>query len=284
MPPARDERHARYSEVYDDIARADLETSLEHTAVRQARHVSLRRFVGDVRGARVLDIGSSHAALLQALDAQVKVAFDIALPYLREIGGDAGIHRVRGDAEALPFRPGAFDVIVLTDVLEHVLEPERVVNGIRRIATPDTRVIVEVPWQEDLSSYENAPWEFTHLRSFDMLGFVQLWAGFVIRRRRGTTPKLDVPPLFNSRWVPSRLLGFLTAWYTNDGVLVAREWDWRQRTLRALPRRERLLLLIYPPLVQQFELRLYQGSTAQRFVRLLEQWRRRRPRRRAARP
>lgn len=280
MPPALDDRHARYAQVYDDIARADLTTSLENTSVRRARHASLRAFIGSVRGKRVLDIGSSHAVLLRELDAELKVAFDIAIPYLREID-DADILRVCGDAEALPFKAGAFDVIVITDVLEHVLEPERVVAGILRIAAPETRIIVEVPWQEDLSSYADAPWEFTHLRSFDLLSFARLWAGFVIRRRRGTTPKLDVPPLFNSRWVPGRLIGFLAAWYTNDAHAVDREWEWRQRTLNALPRRERLLLILYPPLVQQFELRRYHGSAPQRFVKLLE---RRRSRRRRGQP
>ncbi len=42
-------------------------------------------------------------------------------------------------------------VTIIADILEHVLEPERGLEALYRIARADTRIIFQSPWEEDLS-------------------------------------------------------------------------------------------------------------------------------------
>jgi SAM-dependent methyltransferase len=274
-PP--DDEHARYRATYEQIATHDLAEPLEVASVRQARHDRLISFIGDVSGKRVLDIGSSHALYLRRLDAGFKVAFDIAYAYLEEAPRSDHLVAVCGDAEKLPFRAGFFDVIIISDVLEHLFDPDQLVARIRDIARTDTRVIVEVPWEEELSSYGDQQWEFTHLRKFDLYSFSDLWSGFEIVRRRASTPRLERPVFLQDRLpLPLSLLNFLRyAVYhrslPGNRSLGAAEYEWRRRLIQNLPRRERLLLLACKPLVHQFELRLFDGSPyPARYDRLLQ--------------
>jgi SAM-dependent methyltransferase len=209
-----------------------------------------------VRGKRVLDIGSSDGRYLRLLDAGQKVALDIALPFLHRIPHDSGILRVCADAENLPFAPHAFDVIIVSDVLEHVLDPERVVQRIRLLCRPETRLIVHVPWRDDLSKYADSPYEFTHLRSFDEYSFGLLFRDFSLVRERQTHPSLEEPIVFRLRpFLPLRLYDRLVDRYFHGG-LAEREYVWRKRWIAELPRRERLLLLVYPAKFRMCELRL----------------------------
>jgi SAM-dependent methyltransferase len=248
-----DDIRRRYFDNYEQVAVADLAEPLEPH--REARHARLVSFIGDVRGKRVLDIGSSNGLYLRRIDAGFKVAFDIALPYLRVIPATDNLAAVCGDAEKLPFRRGFFDVVILSDVLEHVLDPQAVVDAIARISHPGTRVIVEVPWEEDLSSYgEHSEWEFTHLRSFDLFSFSTLWSRFRIVRTRSTVPRLDFPLFLQGRRrLPLRLLNRLRLLYHHHGYAEP-DFAWRTRRLERLPRHDALLTALSRPLVRQFEL------------------------------
>jgi SAM-dependent methyltransferase len=248
-----DETRQRYLDNYERVAEADLAEPLE--PYREARHARLASFIGDVRGKTVLEIGSSNGLFLRRIDAGFKVAFDIALPYLRVIPDTDKLAAVCGDAEKLPFRRGFFDVVILSDVLEHVLDPQAVVDEVARISQPGTRVIVEVPWEEDLSSYgENAEWEFTHLRSFDLFTFSTLWSHFRIVRMRSTVPRLDFPLfLQDRRTLPLGLLNRLRLLYHHHGFAEP-DFAWRTRRLERLPRHDALLTALSRPLVRQFEL------------------------------
>src|SRR6266516_1193911 len=156
LPGYDDETRARYLANYNAIAKADLEHPFEEN--RKARHSTLLKFIGDVRGKRVLDIGSSDAGYLRSLDAAERVAVDLAAPFLEAIPAGEGIVRVCTDAELLPIKRDCFDVVVIADVLEHLLAPERLVQRLTGIVTPKTRVIVHVPWEEDISVYKDAEW------------------------------------------------------------------------------------------------------------------------------
>ena len=52
---------------------------------------------------------------------------------------------VRGDVLRLPVRPGAFDVVILNDVLEHMTVPKRLLRTIHEMLKPGGTFIMEVP-------------------------------------------------------------------------------------------------------------------------------------------
>jgi uncharacterized protein YbaR (Trm112 family) len=276
LPTYTDEVRERYLKSYEKVAHDDLETPLEGN--REVRHEQLLRFMGDLRGKRVLDIGSSDAQYLAATDAKLKVALDLALPYLQAIPDDSGVLGVCADAESLPVKPGLFDVIIIAGVLEHLLEPEKLAARLQAICRPDTRVIAYVPWEEDLAPYRDLPWEFTHLRTFDEFRFSQLFYRFKIVKRAPTWPKLSDPILFKfGQRLPTPLYNILRWGYFHRG-LGTREYQARSRWIAELPRRQKRLLRLYPPFFYQFELRLLEGSwearTYDRLSAILKRFRR----------
>ena len=249
-----DAQRADYREAYDDLAREDLHGPLVPN--KDTYLIPFQKFIGNVRGKRVLDVGSSQGVYLQRLDADVKVAMDLARPYLDAIGPDAGIVRVLADAERLPFKRGYFDVIIVADILEHVLEPERVLEALYRIARADTRIIFLSPWEEDLSSYAKLPYKYSHLRSFNSTSLMELFRDFNLRRRRFNHPALDEPLFMRiGRRLPTFVLSLLTRIYLGSRVLRSREQVRRGRWYAELPKRQWWLLWFYRPILVMLEYR-----------------------------
>ena len=101
-----------------------------------------------VEGKMVLEIGMAEGWLTRDLvqKAGTVISCDIAMSYLRR-ALEAGIHAVlfRADAHMLPFENALFDCVVLTEVLEHVFSPVRVLEEIRRVLKPDGILVLSAP-------------------------------------------------------------------------------------------------------------------------------------------
>jgi ubiquinone/menaquinone biosynthesis C-methylase UbiE len=128
-------------------------------------------------GYRVLDIGSGSgwvARRLLAKGAKV-VSVDLSLKNLREIKsalGQPGGDSILADAYRLPFRDGLFDVVVISEVLEHLDSPEVGIQEFERILTPKGKVVATTPYREKIQYYlcihcnKKTPAN-AHLHSFD---------------------------------------------------------------------------------------------------------------------
>lgn len=64
----------------------------------------------------------------------------------RRLGGKGTL--VRGDAQALPFEPRSFSVVICLEVLEHLENYRAAVREIQRCLKVDGRVIVSVPYRK----------------------------------------------------------------------------------------------------------------------------------------
>jgi SAM-dependent methyltransferase len=268
LPLSNDSTGERYLANYEAMATDDLAKPFEGN--RPARHEKLIGFIGSVAGKRVLDIGSSDATYLRQMDAGLKVALDIAFEYLVKIPEDSGVVAVCGDAEHLPIKAGAFDVVIISDVLEHVLHPERVIEHIARICVRHPRLIEHVPWEEDLSKYSDSSYEFTHLRSFNAFSFQWLFREFYEHRSRGTYPLLTSPLPYRLYGVLPRPLYNWMIWtfFRNRSPLGEYAYKRYDASITELPRREVWLLLFYRPIFRMFELRPWSGTRRQR----LHEW------------
>ncbi len=102
---------------------------------------------------RVLELGCERGNLLLSLPSCKRlVGSDISPAAIADARlaaiecGRANTEFVQCDAQmALPFSKGEFDVIILSEMLEHVHDPRLVLANVRDIATPSTRVIITVP-------------------------------------------------------------------------------------------------------------------------------------------
>jgi SAM-dependent methyltransferase len=255
LPPESGALELEYRENYDRIATDDLAEPI--VANRELLlHSKLLRFIGNTGGANVLDIGSAYGSHLRELEAACKVAVDLALPYLRTIPPESVTVRVCGDAEALPVDLSAFDVVIMADILEHLLDPEKLVARLARDCRPETRIIVHIPWRESLESYKTSQYKFVHLRSFDETSFRTLFREFRVVRERKSLPIINEPIVFRLKSkLPKRVYEELVRTYFRTN-LASKEHTRRDRWAAELPNRERWLLRFYDPVCKMFELRL----------------------------
>lgn len=260
LPKYESEVGERYRQNYEKIASNFLATNKQLADNVEARHATLLKFVGRKHpGRRVLDIGSSHGLYLEKIDADFKVAFDIALTYLKVIPKTSGIVPIQGDAEALPFKPGFFDVIIIADILEHILHPEKLTEILYNISDEDTRIFIHIPWEEDLSSYIDAPYEFTHLRNFSMYTFSAMWYKFYICRYKDTFPSINTPVVFAlERFLPRFMFKILMRAYYYLPGLSQKDANWRMKKFVAFPKDEWWLLRLFKPVFRMFELKAKQ--------------------------
>ena len=165
---------ATYVDTYDAIADDDLRDSIqsrEHLRIKTETVVGL---LGPLPpGTRVLDVGVGQGHLLEALRTLPGLELtgvDVAAPYLRRLAAeDERTQVLVTNAENLPFRD-AFDAIVSTDVIEHVLNVGDYLLSLRRALAPGGRVLIRAPHREDLLQYARlggCPYEMVHLRTFD---------------------------------------------------------------------------------------------------------------------
>jgi len=110
------------------------------------------------RAARALDIGCgrgrhTHALYAAGLEAiGVDLAFedvaatrDALVGFVGEEPPGAAVLMGVGDALRLPFDNGTFDIVVCSEVLEHIPDYRSAIREMSRVAAPGARVAVTVP-------------------------------------------------------------------------------------------------------------------------------------------
>jgi SAM-dependent methyltransferase len=107
----------------------------------------VRRLLGPFTGSEVaLDSGCGTGALAFALAPHVGevVGVDTRADYLEAAVERApeNVRFVEGDAMALPFEYGMFDIAACTRALHHVRRPELAVSELARVTRPGGRVLV----------------------------------------------------------------------------------------------------------------------------------------------
>jgi SAM-dependent methyltransferase len=120
------------------------------------------------KGETVLDVGVGLGRVLSHFPHLERYGMDISLGYLREVQSK-GIKVCFAQVEAMPYKPESFDLILATDILEHVLDLHLSCSQILGALKPGGVLITRVPYREDLSGYltpEN-PYKYVHVRNFD---------------------------------------------------------------------------------------------------------------------
>ncbi|WP_394790998.1 class I SAM-dependent methyltransferase [Rhodoferax sp.] len=135
-----------------------------------------------------LDIGARDGYLSRQLaDRYAQVtALDLELPQV----DDTRVHCVQGDATALAFADGAFDLLLCAEVLEHIptAQLERVCAELSRVAA--RYIVVGVPYRQDIRQGrstcqrcggKNPPWG--HVNRFDEARLQALFPKYAVQRQ-----------------------------------------------------------------------------------------------------
>jgi 2-polyprenyl-3-methyl-5-hydroxy-6-metoxy-1,4-benzoquinol methylase len=120
-------------------------------------------------GARVLDAGCGMGDMLLRLGGYDAVGIDLSTDYV-QVGRERGLDVRVGRIEKLPWPREHFDMVICTDVLEHVLDLNKAVRELLRVLKPGGTMIVRTPNKEELP-FDTPPYEYVHLRRFDHATF-----------------------------------------------------------------------------------------------------------------
>jgi hypothetical protein len=112
---------------------------------RRAKLTDLfRKSLGPVQVRKVLDFGGNDGELVRGLIAGAE-------PYVYDISGVTPVEGVQRCADLDDCRAHQFDLIINSNVLEHVGFPREVLGRIGAAANPDTLVFLEVPYESPFS-------------------------------------------------------------------------------------------------------------------------------------
>jgi SAM-dependent methyltransferase len=130
------------------IARA-IQLDLTHHQEHYAAALKRRLRSGD----RWLDIGCGHDIVpVWAMSAESQGQMVKSATFLVGLDLDDGMllnphltYRIWGNAEALPFRDESFDLVTANMVVEHIADPVRLLQNVRRVLRPDGRFLFVTP-------------------------------------------------------------------------------------------------------------------------------------------
>jgi SAM-dependent methyltransferase len=116
----------------------------------------------------ILDVGVGTGRLLSRFPQLRRFGLDISFGYLEQ-AKNQGIEVCYARIEDMPYRDESFDIVVCTDVLEHVLDLNLCCRKLLSVLKPDGVLIARTPFKEDLSWYASPDchYRYVHLRTFD---------------------------------------------------------------------------------------------------------------------
>lgn len=118
----------------------------------QRKKQNIKDMLGSISYAHVIDVGCGDGGLLELVQKDSwYTGVDISptqLASFRQVLKESKRNHVRlvhSDVSKLPFPDQSFDLAFACDVLEHVLEPEKVLKEIQRVVKKDGFIIFSIP-------------------------------------------------------------------------------------------------------------------------------------------
>jgi len=147
-------------------------------------------FPTGIKNKRILSVGSGPGVDIEFLADKNEVhAVDIVEKAL-EIAKSKGLipHNIDLNIASLPFESNHFDVIIATDILEHLFEPKKLLVEIHRVLKIDGFAVLSVPnhfyWRRRLAIlggsgvvlpfHNSNEWDYFHIRFFTPKGWEEL--------------------------------------------------------------------------------------------------------------
>lgn len=106
---------------------------------------------------RILEIGCGAGHILEKIDRGILYGIDLSRTLIaiaaRRLAKKAELKRC--NAEAIEYPDNFFDKVICADIIEHVQNPRKVLEEIRRVIKEDGLVIISVPNDKIIYSFRN---------------------------------------------------------------------------------------------------------------------------------
>ena len=142
----------------------------------------LKRFAGP--DSKLLDIGCAKGIIEKVVGGRCNYGLDIA--YNNLIEAKEYLYPTSGDSQSLPYKDNSFDIVLCSEVLEHLLSPESCLNEIKRVIKNKGIVIITVPntgslqfrlniaFRGEFKNHLNYPYNRKHIRFYSLRSFLEL--------------------------------------------------------------------------------------------------------------
>ena len=156
----------------------------------------------ELSDAAVIDVGSGDGVILSWLEQKgaFPVGADVSLTRLNRSLTHCSASHVQADIVQLPFSDNTFDIVVCTDVLEHLYAMDEAVSELCRVCADKGHLLISVPCcnvYRILTQKKRYISPYTHLREFSYfdidhfepvaaLQHMVLSQRFTLKKRRGT--------------------------------------------------------------------------------------------------
>jgi SAM-dependent methyltransferase len=177
---------------------------------RRLVRAMIRRYAAQVVCPRILDAGSGTGVNLadySTIGRATGVELDRTAASIARRHGHGRV--AVGDLCRLPFPSASFDVVVSTDVIEHIVDDVAALSELRRVLAPDGRIVLTTPaysW-----AYSSHDRYLHHVRRYDLRQLMQSVARARLKVLHASRYNvLLAAPLVTARWLTDRLTGSQT--------------------------------------------------------------------------
>lgn len=164
-----------YVDIYEKIwAEFKAEPSLETQAVWNCCDICIQNYKPEDKSKKILDVGCGFGYIINQIPStNRKVAVDISLSQLKKVSDTCT--KIRTFSEDIPIDSSYFDIVICTDVFEHVEQVDDLSYELYRLLKPGGMLLFASPWEQDLSVYESKEYKekfqkydfVPHVRSLD---------------------------------------------------------------------------------------------------------------------
>ncbi len=174
---------------------------------------------------RTLDVGSGGSKYGQFFPNRITVDIDKSRQ-----------PDIIADAHSLPFKDGEFEIILCTEVLEHVKNPFKVEEELWRVLKPGGMLLLSTRF---IYPIHDAPSDFWRFTKYGLRLVFERWEIIELKEETGTIPTLAVLLQrigFQTRLRVNKLtkfLVFLCAWFLNkmNRVILKEYGDIKKNTI-----------------------------------------------------
>lgn len=184
----QDDSFKDYMNNYHLLSLGDMENAIvEKSYLSNQADKMLDYYDGECSS--ILEVGVGQGFLLRRLrkryPAAKITAVDISVPFLTYVKSKVAVECLVANAENLPYLE-EFDLIVASDILEHVINPIDFLLSTNYSLKPEGMLILRVPFEDNMLQYSKllgCQHKFAHLRNFSRrnLELLLRQAGFDIQ-------------------------------------------------------------------------------------------------------